>query len=302
MNTKLYHLLAALVAGIWGTTFVSTKVLLLDGFDPAQIFLLRFAMAYVLLLLFSLYKARMGGEHRWFARSWADECMMAGLGVTGGSFYFLTENASMLYTTTTNASLIVCSSPLFATFLLGALYPSERFGRRQLVGSALAFGGMVLVVLNGQFLLQLSPLGDSLAFCSCLSWVVYSWLVKLVADRYTSLFVTRKVFFYGVLTILPLFSTSYTAFPDLSMLLNLKVMGNLLFLGCVASMLCFVAWNLCMARLGAVSCTNWCYLNPVTTIVFAWAILDEPITLCFLAGAALILGGLYVMDTARRAG
>ena len=64
MNTKLYHLLAALVAGIWGTTFVSTKVLLLDGFDPAQIFLLRFAMAYVLLLLFSLYKARMGGEQR----------------------------------------------------------------------------------------------------------------------------------------------------------------------------------------------------------------------------------------------
>ena len=109
------------------------------------------------------------------------------------------------------------------------------------------------------------------------------------------------MFFYGVLTILPLFATSYTAFPDLSMLLSLKAMGNLLFLGCVASMLCFLAWNLCMARLGAVSCTNWCYLNPVTTIVFAWAILDEPITLCFLAGAALILGGLYVMGTARRA-
>ena len=101
---------AFLTVAIWGTTFVSTKVLMLNGLSPAQIFTLRFSIAYVLMLAFN--------HRRLFADSWADEAKMALLGITGGSLYFCSENEAMNFTTTTNTSLIVCSCPLFATLLV----------------------------------------------------------------------------------------------------------------------------------------------------------------------------------------
>jgi drug/metabolite transporter (DMT)-like permease len=64
-------------------------------------------------------------------------------------------------------------------------------------------------------------------------------------------------------------------------------------------MLCFLAWNWVMKQLGAVVATNYVYLNPVTTIIFAWLILSEQITVYFLLGTALILIGMYLADQAK---
>lgn len=284
-------MVAFLTVAIWGTTFVWTKLLIINGLSPAQIFTLRFVIAYVLLLGFSLWR----GRHKWFSDSWRDELTMLGLGLTGGSMYFLTENESLRFTTATNTSLIVCSCPLFAMLIIGMFYKSERFASRHMLGSLLALLGMAIVVLNGRFVLHLSPLGDTLAFGACLSWALYSLLMKPVMYRYSALFITRKVFFYGVLTILPYYLV-VPGMPSLEVLLRPTVMANLFFLGCVASMLCYLTWSWCMARLGAVKCTNWVYLNPITTIVFAWLILDEQITSYFLIGAVFILLGMYILN------
>ena len=129
---------------------------------------------------------------------------MALLGITGGSLYFYSENEAMNFTTTTNTSLIVCSCPLFATLLVRMVYKdSSRIHIVQLLGSLLAFVGMIIVVLNGRFVLHLSPVGDALAFTACMCWAIYSLLMKSVSNHYGAAFITRKVFFYGVLTILP---------------------------------------------------------------------------------------------------
>ncbi len=129
---------------------------------------------------------------------------MALLGITGGSLYFCSENEAMNFTTTTNTSLIVCSCPLFATLLVRLVYKdSTRIHIVQLLGSLLAFVGMIIVVLNGRFVLHLSPVGDALAFTACMCWAIYSLLMKSVTGDYSAAFITRKVFFYGVLTILP---------------------------------------------------------------------------------------------------
>lgn len=289
----LCHLVALMTVAVWGTTFVWTKLLIISGLSPAQIFTLRFAVAYVLLLVFSVVvKAK---EHRWMADSVRDELMMAALGVTGGSLYFLTENEALRFTTATNTSLIVCSCPLFAALLISLRYRAERFGKWQMAGSVLAFAGMVVVVLNGRFVLRLSPIGDVLAFAACLCWAVYSLLMKTVTGRYSTMFITRKVFFYGVLTIIPYYMF-VPGLPALDVLLRPQVMANLFFLGCVASMVCFLTWNWCMARLGAVRATNWVYFNPITTIVFAWWLLGEQITPWFILGSVMILSGLYLSE------
>lgn len=287
-NTWIYHLVAFATVAIWGCTFVSTKVLMLNGLSPAQIFTLRFLIAYVMML--AVYHSRL------WADSWRDELKMMLLAISGGSLYFLSENEAMNFTSTTNTSLIVCSCPLFATLLVRLVYRSTtRISMMQLGGSLLAFAGMVIVVLNGRFVLHLSPLGDALAFTACLSWSVYSLLMKWVSAKYGAAFITRKVFFYGVLTILPYY-IFYPTLPTAAVLTKPVVVGNLAFLGCLASMICFLTWNWCISKLGAVKATNWVYFNPITTMIFASWVLDEKITPYFLAGATCILLGMFVAD------
>ena len=292
-NSNLfYHLVAFLTVAIWGTTFVSTKVLMLNGLSPAQIFTLRFTIAYVLMLGFN--------HKRILSDSWKDEAKMALLGITGGSLYFLSENESMNFTTTTNTSLIVCSCPLFATLLVRLVYRTSRINTIQMLGSLIAFVGMIIVVLNGRFVLHLSPVGDALAFTACMCWAVYSLLMKSVTGLYSAAFITRKVFFYGMLTILPYY-LFVPGLPSLEIFAKPQVIGNLLFLGVLASMVCFLTWNWCISKLGAVKATNWVYFNPITTMVFASWVLGEKITPYFLAGAACILVGMYVADKKTKA-
>ena len=280
-NTWIYHLVAFATVAIWGCTFVSTKVLMLNGLSPAQIFTLRFLIAYVMML--AVYHSRL------WADSWRDELKMMLLGISGGSLYFLSENEAMNFTSTTNTSLIVCSCPLFATLLVRLVYRSTtRISMMQLGGSLLAFAGMVIVVLNGRFVLHLS-------FTACLSWSVYSLLMKWVSAKYGAAFITRKVFFYGVLTILPYY-IFYPTLPTAAVLTKPVVVGNLAFLGCLASMICFLTWNWCISKLGAVKATNWVYFNPITTMIFASWVLGEKITPYFLAGATCILLGMFVAD------
>ena len=284
-----YHIVAFLTVAVWGTTFVWTKLLIINGLSPAQIFTLRFIIAYVLLTGFSMWR----GRHKWLSDNWRDELTMMALGLTGGSMYFLTENESLRFTTATNTSLIVCSCPLFAMLIIALFYRSERFSARQVWGSIVALAGMAAVVLNGHFVLHLSPLGDTLAFSACLCWALYTLLMKPVMGRYPAMFITRKVFFYGILTILPY----YIFVPDMpswDVLTRPDVAVNLFFLGSVASMLCYLTWSWCMKGLGAVVCTNWVYVNPITTIVAAWLILGEQITMYFLIGSALIITGMYL--------
>lgn len=291
-NNLGYHLVAFVTVAIWGSTFVFTKMLLQNGLSPAQIFTLRFIIAYILLLAFALSRHRF----RLFCKSLKDELLMVVLGITGGSVYFLAENAAMLYTTATNTSLIVCSCPLFAMLLFAIVYRhSERVSRLQALGSVIACLGMAVVVLNGHFVLHLSPLGDMLAFAACLCWAVYSLLMKPATERYSSLFITRKVFFYGLLTIIPYYFF-VPGFPSMEVLLRPEVLWNLLFLGVVASMICYVTWNWVISKLGAVIATNWVYFNPITTIIFAWWLLHEQITVWFLLGTVLILTGMYLAD------
>ena len=294
MKRFLPHIVAFLVVTVWGTTFVFTKLLLLGGLTPAQIFILRFIIAYILLLGYCLVRGI-----QWLSNTWQDELLMVALGMTGGSLYFLTENSAMNYTTTTNTSIIVSLCPLFASAFIGLFYKSERLSRLQSFGSLMAAAGVFVVVMNGHFVLQLSPLGDALAFGACLCWAFYSLLMIPANKRYNALFITRKVFFYGLVSMIPYL----IIYPELNihlLLIQPEMMWNLLFLGCVASMLCYLMWAWVLKRLGAVVATNYVYLNPVITIVFAWIILAEEITPWFIFGTLLILFGMYLVDTKRK--
>ncbi|WP_298108614.1 DMT family transporter [uncultured Bacteroides sp.] len=281
----IWHLTAVVVVGIWGLTFISTRVLIENGLTPQEIFLLRFLMAYIGIWFISPRKL--------WCDNWRDELWMLLSGVTGGSLYFLTENTALEVTLTTNVAFIVCSTPLLTLLLSRLLYRSEKATSRLWIGSLLALLGVGLVIFNGNFVLKLSPLGDVLSLTASLAWAVYSLIMRRVSDRYSTVFITRKVFFYGLLTILPAFLVHPWQFP-LSSFSSPSVLFNLLFLGLLASLVCFVVWNLILKRLGTVHASNYLYLNPLFTSVGALLFLGEPLTPVALLGAACVLCGVYL--------
>lgn len=280
------HLIAIFVVLIWGTTFVSSKVLLNSGLQPADIFFVRFTMAYLCMLCIS--------HKQLFAKSIADELTLIGLGLMGGSLYFLTENMALLYSTSSNVSILVSTTPLVTAMLLAIFYKSERLNMRQIIGSVIAFVGVVLVVLNGQLVLHLNPLGDTLALCASLTWGFYSLFMRRIMNRYSADFITRKVFFYGLMTILPYFALVHPLDLGLLSTGDMTIWGNLLFLGLLASTGGYLMWNWVMRELGAVKSTNYIYLQSLITMIAGAIVLDERITVMAVTGAVILIAGMVL--------
>ena len=282
-----YHLIAILVVLTWGVTFVNSKVVLLNhGLEAHEIFTLRFLLAYICIWIFF--------PRQLFARSWKDEGLLALLGITGGSLYFVSENMAVKIGYVNNVSFIVCSAPLLSTLIALAVFKDVKATKPLIGGSILCVLGIALVIFNGQIILKLNPLGDTLAMVASLCWAVYTLLLKKLS-HYGSVFITRKVFFYGLLTVLPW----YLVWPwnySLSGLLQPAVLGNLLFLGVIASFTCFALWSWVSKKVGALAVSNYVYLNPVSTVVCSAIVLGERLTWMAAVGSAMILAGLYISN------
>ena len=283
----IFHLIAIATVAIWGTTFVSTKILIQHGLTPSEIFFYRFVLAYICMWSISRKKL--------FANRIKDELLLFLAGLCGGTIYFLTENTALGITLASNVSLIVCTSPILTTFLSYLFKRKEPFTRHLLYGSFMALIGVGLVVFNGSFILKINPLGDFLSLTAALMWAFYCLILKQLDSRYATVFITRKVFFYGIMTTLPVFLFRPLHW-DTSLMLQPVVWGNLLFLGIIASMLCFISWNACVKELGAVQSTNYIYIVPLVTLLTSAIIIDEKITVIALSGCFLILCGVYLAE------
>jgi drug/metabolite transporter (DMT)-like permease len=283
-NQILYFLMAIFTVIVWGTTFVSTKILLDYNLSPTDIFFYRFLLAYAAIRIFC-------PKPLW-ADTKKDEILLFCAGLTGGSLYFIAENTALNLTLASNVSLIVSIAPLITAFLSHAFVKGEKLRSALIYGSLLALSGVALVVYNGNFILKLNPIGDILTLTAAVMWGFYTIILKRLDTRYPILFITRKVFFYGILTLLPVFCFSPLSI-DPALFIHPAVWGNLLFLGFIASMLCYLSWNMAVKHLGAIRTTNYIYFMPLVTLITSALILNEPITPIALSGAALILSGVY---------
>lgn len=278
-----YHILAVLTIIIWGTTFVSTKVLLQNGLDPVEIMYYRFAIAYVCILFIS--------HNRLWANSWKDEGLFFLLGITGGSLYFIAENTALQYTQASNVALLVCTAPLF-TALVSHWFGNEPLHKNTLKGGFVGLIGVALVVFNGSVLLEINLLGDFLSLASAAMWAFYCLILKRLEGRYSTLYITRKVFAYGILSLVFYF-LFYPLEIKTDILLRPVVSYNLLFLGIVASMVCFFTYNIAVKHIGAIKAINYGYIQPLVTMVTSAIVLSETITIASLIGAVFIIGGVY---------
>lgn len=286
-RTVLGHLAALATILVWGTTFVSTKVLLRD-FAPLEILFFRFLVGYVTLLLI---RPRFPG-----IRKLREEALFMAAGLCGVTLYFLLENIALTCTFASNVGVIICLAPFFTAMLACLFLRGERLRPRFFAGLLVALAGVALIAFNGSAVLRLNPLGDMLAALAALIWAAYSILMRRIGELGAdTVLCTRRVFFYGLLFMLPALPLlGFEWKPD--RLTELPNLLNLLYLGFGASAICFVAWNWTVRVLGAVRTSAYIYLVPVVTVVSSAVILHERLTGLAVIGTALTLIGLLVSE------
>jgi len=287
-NKKMWaHIAGVVTSVIWGTTFISTKVLL-NGFDPFAVLLYRFLIAYVAL---SIIKPKPVSFEGWKKEFWY---MISGF--TGVTLYFLCENVGLTYTLASNASVIVSTAPMFTALLAFLFLKNEKPKPYFFMGFVVAMAGIILISYSGKTTFQLNPIGDLLALGAAMVWAVYSVIVKKHIDMSKNMIaITKRIIFYGIITMLPIcLATDMKV--DWNLMMQGTNMANFIYLGIGASALCYVTWNYSMEILGAVKASLYIYVVPVITIVVSIFVLDESITLPKVIGVVLTIMGLFISE------
>lgn len=291
-STLIFHIAATLVVTIWGGSFVWTRELIHEGLNPVEIYIYRFLVAYLLIWPFSYRKI--------WANSVKDEVLLMLCGLCGGSIYFMAENTAVAHTTPSNVSLLTSLAPLLTVFLIGLIYKNDRPSKWVWIGSVGALAGVALIVFKNGFNLSVAPLGDMLAISAAFSWALYSLVLRKVDANYSALFITRKTFFYGLITALP-FMLAEPSNSPVSTLLKPAVLTDLLVLSIGASLMGYFLWSLSVKKLGAITASNYLYVQPIATMVIsAIQFEDDPITLIGTLGCLLIIGGVWFGDAMTR--
>lgn len=283
-----FHIIALVVSCLWGTTFVASKILLNAGLSPAEIMCLRFAIAYIMMLPFC-------SKHI-LPRNLKDELIFIVLGLSGGSLYFLAENSAVKLTTSTSTvAMLIATTPIMTALVFRAIFPNEKLSARFLSGTFVALVGVALVIFNGVFVLDDDPWVILLSLAGSFSWAIYGLALRKMEKCYHSAVITRKVFFWGVITMFPLvlFEGGH---PIYALRTQPSALVVLLFLALVASLGCYHLWNVASKRLGIVVASNYLYFNPITSLITAYLVLSERITLFAIFGCALVIGGVYLCN------
>ncbi len=257
-RTTVGHITALITIVIWGTTFISTKILLAD-FTPIEILFFRFLLG--LLVLMAVYPKRLGIKDK------KQELTFAAAGLCGICLYYLLENIALTYTMASNVGVIISVAPFFTAMLSHVfLRTEENLKAGFIVGFVVAMTGICFISFNSREL-ELNPGGDILALAAALVWAIFFMLPFLFVFDF-SLDVQRF------------------AKPEYAL--------NLIYLGLGASALCFVTWNYAVKVLGAVKTSVYIYIVPVITVITSVLVLKEEITWKAAIGAGFTLIGLYL--------
>src|SRR5919107_4960798 len=296
-GAKFGEVALLLAAFFVGTDFVSVKYAL-RGLPPLALVPLRYVVAGVLLLGLLRLIGNKGG----IGLPLRDLPVMVGLGFVGVTLNQIGYTVGLSLTSGSHGALIFATAPIWG-LLLGIALGLERGTWRGAVGLGFAVAGVALVVGDGLGSPEASVGGDLLVCLSAVSWGAYTILSLPVLARLDPLLVAGWTMLLGGLAALPL---ALTGFPGLSEPLS-SVQWNAVSVGSwaavfystlLASAFAIAAWQANVSRLGANRVLVYMYLVTLFGLVFSVLLLGEGLSVGKVAGAVVILLGVYL---ARRA-
>lgn len=276
----------------WGGSFVANAIAL-KSIGPIEIASLRFFIAAPLLFISTfLWK---GKEIFRFDRK--DLGTFIIMALTGVTFQYVMQVSAQDYTTATNASLLINTSVFFIIFL-SSVFLKERLTGWRIVGSVVGFVGVALLVSKGTLSFDLGghAIGDLLILASASLWAIYSIYGKKIANKYHPLTALNYVFVIGAIGLIPFyFLTPHVAVTSIPA----DAMASIVFLALFCSIIAYLVYNVALERMNASTVAMYIYFVPLSTIVLAWLILQETMTMATIGGGLMVLLGMYIAEIRR---
>lgn len=290
MSEKYIRLLMVLTAIFWSGAFITGKIAVQE-FPAFSLTFFRFLFAVPFIFLILYFRERQNLLPH--GRQWLPLIVLGLVGTFGYHALFFT---SLKYTTAINSSLIGAMNPMVTT-LLAILFFHEHLTPWRLLGIALSFSGVFLVVTKADWQLIWAfhfNVGDVFMLVAVCCWAIYSLLSRRYMKKYnlSPLMVTAYTFLICVVICIPL-----VLWEDPSTYLLATTSGgwlSVLYMSVFASVLGYLIQMIAIQRIGAPRAAVFVNLVPIFTIIQSVIILGETVTALTLIGAATVITGVYL--------
>jgi drug/metabolite transporter (DMT)-like permease len=277
---------AALLAMIfWSFSFVWVKVAY-QAYGPLTVVLLRLVISVILLFSFMFIIRRL----QFIAKK--DIGIFVLLAFFEPFLYFMGESYGLLYVSSTVAAVIVATIPLLAP-ISAYYFFKERLSLMNIIGLAISFLGVCLVILNDDLSYSASPIGVMLEVLAVIAAIAYSTVLRKLAFRYTTFTIISYQNLFGIIMFLPFWlvfeSRDFIATP-----FHREAFTSIILLSVFASSLAFIFFTYSVRNLGINRSNTFINLIPVFVAIFAWFVLGDKLSAQGATGIAIVIAGLFL--------
>ncbi len=283
-----------LTALFWSGNFVAGRAIG-PSIDPLTLNILRWCICLVLLL--PLSARNLARQWRAVVRVW---WLVLLLGATGIAGFHIFVYSGLRETTAVNGLLITALAPaaiMIGAVMIGASRPSVF----QWIGALVSLAGVGVIVSNGDpaviYRLQFN-IGDLWLLGAVVTWAIYSLLLrKRPVDLDNDVLLTANII--AALAVMIPVALLLTPAPSLDF--GAPVWLAIVYIGVFASLLAYLFWSYGVDTIGAAQAGQFIHLMPVFGPVLAVVLLGETIASTQVIGAILVLTGVVMVNSPRRA-
>lgn len=291
-NKDFMAISAALGAAFfWSFSFVWFKIAFL-AYNPITVVIFRLIISALLILVIASLLKRLQKPNK------EDFKLFLLMAFFEPFIYFLGESYGLKYVSSTVAAVIVATIPLF-TPLAAWYFHKEKVRWMNVLGLFFSFIGVALVVLNGSFQLDASPLGVGLEFIAVFSAIAYAIVLKSLASKYNTLTIIAYQNIIGIVLFLPLWLIiDFQSFVQTPF--HPQAFRAIILLAVFSSTLAFVFFTQSVRQIGVNRSNTFINLIPVFVAIFSFIILKEELGLQKMAGIAIVVTGLFLAQLKKR--
>ena len=285
---KIYiSFLLILVSLVWAGSFVAVKMTVRE-ISPIDLGFLRFLVAspFMFVILITTKKNIIIPIKEFI--------YISVLGLTGVTLLYIFQFKGIELTTASTSAVLINTNVIFIV-LLSVYFLKEKFALKKLIGVALSFLGVIIVVfaqmLNESIIFnRIFFIGCILIIISALCWAIYSIIGKILLGKYDFLTITTYAFIFGTIFFLPV------VMPDITYVIqNISFNGwiTILYLSLICSVFGYVAWYHALSKIDAGKAAVFLNLIPLFTIFISFFSGEVP-TILFIIGAIILIWGVYL--------
>jgi drug/metabolite transporter (DMT)-like permease len=269
---------------IWGSSFIALKSAMSDLGEFTVIFLRMFIASLCFLYFikdFTKYHFTKKDIKFIILLAFFEPCL-----------YFVFEAKALLYTSASQAGMITSLMPIITAMAAG-YFLKEIITRQLIFGSAIAsFGAIWLSIQATTTVSAPDPvLGNFLEFCAMICAAGYTIVARYLVDKFSAIFITAVQAFIGTIFFLPLFIYEYST---TTMNFTATAMAWIFYLGIVVTLGGYGLYNFALTKIDASKAAMFIYLIPVFTLILAFLILGEQLSMSeFIASGTILLGIVF---------